>query len=165
MNVTSTVPDNTVYVGNVDPKVTREILYELFLQICPVAKIRYPKDKILQTHQGFAFVEFYNAQDCEYATKCLNNSLRLYDRTLKVRKANGAGHAPANQNALDVGAKLFVKNIDELVDATALTRIFSKFGPLAKAPEIFYLKQGVLKCAYVSYTTFEHSDKALAKLA
>lgn len=164
MDGSSTVPENTVYVGNVDPKVSKELLYELFLQISPVAKIRYPKDKVLQTHQGFAFVEFNSPQDAEYASKCLNNTVRLYDRTLKVRKANGASSSPTSQNALDVGAKLFIKNIDELVDSEMLTKIFGKFGSLVRPPEIFTLKQGLLRCAYICYSTFEHSDAALEKL-
>ncbi|SCU94612.1 LANO_0E07360g1_1 [Lachancea nothofagi CBS 11611] len=166
MSSTSTVQDFTVYVGNVAPEVSKELIYELFVQICPLKKIRYPKDRILNTYQGFAFVEFYSTDDAEYACKCLNNSVRLFGRTLKVRKANGTSSSgvdsASQQNALAVGAKLFVKNVDELVDAQGLAKIFAKFGPLVKAPEIFSLKQ--LRCAFVYYTTFEHSDKALAKL-
>lgn len=162
MDLTGTHPDTTLYIGNIDSKVTKELLYELFIQISPLSRIRYPRDKVLQSHQGFAFIEFYTPEDAEYVAKCMNNTVRLYDRTLKVRKANVGN--PSGQQVVDIGAKLFVKDLDELVDSAMLSKLFSKIGTLARPPEIFFLKQGQLKCAYIYYTTFEHSDRALEKL-
>ncbi|SCU84678.1 LADA_0D03136g1_1 [Lachancea dasiensis] len=170
MNGHNKIQEFTVYIGNVAPEVTKEVIYELFLQVAPIKSIRYPKDRVLETHQGFAFVEFYNAADTEYACKCFNNAVKLFGRILKVRRANAGGGASnssaeaSNLSGLHGGAKLFVKNVDKLVDEQALGKIFAKFGPLLKAPEIFHLKQNQLRCAFVYYTTFEHSDKALAKL-
>ncbi|SCU87310.1 LAME_0D09582g1_1 [Lachancea meyersii CBS 8951] len=169
MNNPHAVQEFTVYVGNITPEVPKELIHELFLQVGPVKSIRYPKDRILDTYQGFAFVEFYSAEDAEYACKCLNNGVKLYGRALKVRKANGTANGPGSDSAsqagaISGGAKLFVKNIDELVDAAALGKIFSKFGPLVRPPEIFSLKQNQMRCAFVYFTTFQHSDKALAKL-
>ncbi|CEP63803.1 U2 snRNP complex subunit HSH49 LALA0_S09e02850g [Lachancea lanzarotensis] len=170
MASSAAIQEHTAYVGNISPEVPKELIYELFLQVSPVKSIRYPRDRVLDTNQGFAFVEFNSAEDVEFACKCLNNAVKLYGRTLKVRKANwtsGTSGAADGVNQLDArsgGAKLFVKNIDELVDAQTLGKIFGKFGPLATSPEIFNLKQNQLRCAFVYFTTFEHSDRALAKL-
>jgi splicing factor 3B subunit 4 len=51
-------PDATVYVGDLDPQVDEEILWELFLQVGPVAYTHIPRDKVTGQHQGFGFVEF-----------------------------------------------------------------------------------------------------------
>ncbi|AET41243.1 U2 snRNP complex subunit HSH49 Ecym_7420 [Eremothecium cymbalariae DBVPG len=151
----------TIYVGNLDGQVTKEHLYELFVQMGPVYRIRYRKDKITQEYQGFAFVEFYTNSDCEFAIKSLNNSVSLFGKILKVRRTLENTHYGG---PLISGAKLFVKNLDDSVDFQQLQKLFGKFGPLVKQPEIFTLKNGTLKCAYIYYSTFKHSDEALQKL-
>ncbi|CCE90230.1 U2 snRNP complex subunit HSH49 TDEL_0B01010 [Torulaspora delbrueckii] len=165
MNASLNNPETTVYVGNIDPKVTKENLYELFVQVSPIANIRYPKDKVLQLHQGFAFVEFYTPEDCQYVVQLLNNTVQLYDRFLKVRKANVQS---SGSDTIDVTiqpiAKVFVKNLDPSIDEPHLSRLFGKFGPLAKGPEIFYLSDGQLRCAYIYFKNYDHSDLALATL-
>ncbi|SCU92069.1 LAMI_0E08636g1_1 [Lachancea mirantina] len=163
MELVSTNAGSTLYVGNIDQRVTKELLYELFMQVSPVAGIRYPRDRVLQNYQGFAFVEFHNSEDAQYVAKCMNNVVRLYDRLLKVR-LSGKNSSSNGDVPFDMGAKLFIKNLDELIDADYLNKLFTKFGPLLERPEVFYLKNGKLKCAFVKYTTFEHSDKALSKL-
>ena len=57
----------TCFCGNLDEAVTEELLWELMLQVGPVASVFMPKDKVLGTHQGFGFVEFRTEQDAEYA--------------------------------------------------------------------------------------------------
>lgn len=165
MNASLNNPETTVYVGNIDPKVTKENLYELFVQVSPIANIRYPKDKVLQLHQGFAFVEFYTPEDCQYVVQLLNNTVQLYDRFLKVRKANVQS---SGSDTIDITiqpiAKVFVKNLDPSIDEPHLSRLFGKFGPLAKGPEIFYLSDGQLRCAYIYFKNYDHSDLALATL-
>jgi RNA recognition motif-containing protein len=58
--------DNTIYVGNIDERVTEPLLWELFLQVCPVVNVHLPKDRITQQHQGFGFVEFLSSEDAYY---------------------------------------------------------------------------------------------------
>ena len=59
----------TVYVGNLDPQVTEEVLWELFLQAGPVTNVYVPKDRVTSTHQGYGFVEFRNEEDAEYVRR------------------------------------------------------------------------------------------------
>jgi RNA recognition motif. (a.k.a. RRM, RBD, or RNP domain) len=58
--------DNTIYVGNIDERVTEPLLWELFLQVCPVVNVHLPKDRVTQQHQGFGFVEFLTSDDAYY---------------------------------------------------------------------------------------------------
>ncbi|CAR28821.1 hypothetical protein ZYGR_0U01800 [Zygosaccharomyces rouxii] len=159
--------DTSIYVGNIDPKVTKAQLYELFVQISPIRRIRYPKDKVLQIHQGYAFVEFYSVEDVQYVLRVMNNVVSLYDRTLRIRRVNGPGtnnSVNAKELSLLPLAKVFVKNVDESIDNVHLSKIFGKFGPLASLPEIFYLSHGQLRCAFVYFRDYTHSDAAIKSL-
>lgn len=46
----------TIYVGNCDPRVNEEILWELFLQCGPVVSVQMPRDKITGDHQVFFYL-------------------------------------------------------------------------------------------------------------
>ena len=76
----------TLFVGNLDPQVNEEILWELFTQCGPVQKIYLPKDKVSQTHNGFAFVELRTMEDADYAIKILH-MIKLFNKPIKVNKA------------------------------------------------------------------------------
>ncbi len=39
--------DATVYVGDLDEKVTEELLWEFFLQCGPIVSVHIPRDKVL----------------------------------------------------------------------------------------------------------------------
>ncbi|KAL0973301.1 hypothetical protein UPYG_G00201670 [Umbra pygmaea] len=49
--------DRTLFVGNLDPNVTEELLFELFLQAGPLYKVKIPKDNDGK-QKGFGFVCF-----------------------------------------------------------------------------------------------------------
>ena len=165
----STDSANTVYVGNIDPRITKEQLYELFIQINPVLRIKYPKDKVLQTYQGYAFIEFYNKEDAQYVIKIMNNTVKLYDRLIKVRQAtNSTGTSNLSSNtSKDIVlpiAKLFIKNLADSIESDQLAKIFNKFGKTIGEPKIFHLSNGKLKCAYIYFEDFEKADLAIKSL-
>ncbi|QLG73561.1 hypothetical protein HG535_0F00710 [Zygotorulaspora mrakii] len=169
MNASLNDPATTVYVGNLDPKVTKAQLYELFVQLSPISRIRYPKDKILQLHQGYAFVEFYTPEDCQYVAQLMNNTVYLYDRALKVRPANAQLSSNSSSvisvdvNVLPI-AKVFVKNLDNSIDENQLTKIFTKYGPLSKSSDVFHLSNGQLRCAYIYFKFYDDADTAISSL-
>lgn len=77
----------TIYVGNLDHKVTEQLLFELFLQAGPVLHVHLPRDKVTNEHTGFGFVEFKNEEDADYSIKLLH-MIKLYNRPIKVNKAS-----------------------------------------------------------------------------
>lgn len=151
---------STVYVGNLDNRVDKALIYELFVQIGPVTHIKLPKETTDDDHLKYAFVKFSNTEDTEYACKLFDGKVSLFGKTLKVRKSNQRNEVAA----FDVGAKLFIKNVDESIDVPQLSNIFKKFGNLLQKPVIFYLQNGTLRCAYVWFTTFKDSDEALSQM-
>ncbi|CCE63945.1 hypothetical protein TPHA_0G01080 [Tetrapisispora phaffii CBS 4417] len=162
--------NKTVYVGNIDPQVTLDILYELFVQVAPISSIKYPKDKVLQAYQGYAFIDFFTEDDVQYVIKVMNNTVRLYGKLLKVRLSNYALSAStanasnktetANVEILPV-PKVFIKDIDSTTTTETLSSLFKKIGPVLKEPEFFYLSYGKLRCAYLYMKNYDDSDKAI----
>jgi RNA recognition motif-containing protein len=120
----------TVYVGNLDERVTDQLVWELMLQAGRIVNVHLPKDRVTQTHQGFGFVEFVSEEDADYAAKIMNQ-IRLWGKPIRVNKASAD-----KQKTLDVGAELFVGNLDAMVDERVLFETFSRFGSLTSAPKV-----------------------------
>nr|AAW25960.1 SJCHGC01449 protein [Schistosoma japonicum] len=121
--------DATIYVGGLDEKVNESILWELFLQAGPVVNVHMPKDRINMQHQGYGFVEFMTEEDADYAMRIMN-MIKLYGKPIRVNKAS------ANQKNLDIGANIFIGNLDPEVDEKLLYDTFSAFGVILQTPKI-----------------------------
>ena len=59
-------------MGNLEQRITNELLWELFLQVGQVINVHIPRDKITNEHQGYGFVEFKTEEDADYAIKILH---------------------------------------------------------------------------------------------
>ncbi|XP_043119951.1 RNA-binding protein 7 [Puntigrus tetrazona] len=92
--------DRTLFVGNLDPQVSEELIFELFLQAGPLIKVKIPKDNDGKSKQ-FAFVNFKHEVSVPYALTLLNG-IRLYGRQLNIQFRAGSSHinqegkSPAN---------------------------------------------------------------------
>ncbi|KAF2142875.1 uncharacterized protein K452DRAFT_326110 [Aplosporella prunicola CBS 121167] len=149
----------TVYVGNLDERVTDALVWELMLQVGRIVNVHLPKDRVTQTHQGYGFVEFQTEEDADYAAKVMNQ-VRLYGKPIRVNKASAD-----KQKAVEVGAELFVGNLDPMVDEKTLFDTFGRFGPLVAAPKVARDEANLSKgYGFVSFGTFEASDDAIANM-
>ena len=121
--------DATCYCGNIDERATDALVWELMLQAGPVVNVHLPKDRISQSHQSYGFVEFQTEQDAEYACKIMNG-IKLYGKPLRVNKAS------SDRKQIDIGANLFVGNLDPGVDERVLFDAFSSFGTIVGLPKV-----------------------------
>ncbi|GJE88028.1 splicing factor 3B subunit 4 [Phanerochaete sordida] len=146
----------TVYLGNLDERCTDALIWELMLQAGPVVNVHLPKDRISMAHQGYGFCEFLTEEDAEYACKIMNQ-IKLWGKPIRVNKAS------SDKKQLDVGANLFIGNLDENVDERLLYDTFSAFGVMATTAKIARDPQSGQSKGYgfVSYTDFESSDAAV----
>mmetsp|Transcript_1117 Transcript_1117/g.1715 ORF Transcript_1117/g.1715 Transcript_1117/m.1715 type:complete len:318 (+) Transcript_1117:60-1013(+) len=146
----------TCYCGNLEESATEEILWELMIQAGPVVNVHMPRDKVSNTHQGYGFVEFRSEEDAEYAIKVLN-MVKLFGKPLKVNKAT------QDRKAQDVGANLFIGQLDPEVDEKLLYDTFSAFGFITNTPKVMRDPDtGASKgYGFVSYDGFEASDLAI----
>lgn len=154
--ITERNQDATVYVGGLDEKVNENILWELFVQAGPVVNVHMPKDRVTMSHQGYGFVEFMCEEDADYAIKIMN-MIKLYGKPIRVNKAS------AHQKNLDVGANIFIGNLDPEVDEKLLYDTFSAFGVILQTPKIMRDPEtGNSKgYAFINFASFEASDAAI----
>lgn len=148
--------DATVYCGNVDDKVAESLLWELFLQAGPVVNVHMPKDRITQNHQGYGFIEFMTEEDADYAIKIMN-MIKVFGKPIRVNKAS------AHNKNLDVGANIFIGNLDPDIDEKLLYDTFSAFGVILQTPKIMRDPEtGNSKgYAFINFASFEASDAAI----
>ena len=119
--------DATVYVGALD-EVSKSLLWVLFLQAGPVVNTNMPKDSVTGQHQCYGFVEFTSEKDADYAIKIMN-MIKLDGKPTRVNKAS------AHNKNLDVGANIFIGNLDPKIDKL-LYDTFSTFGVILQTPRI-----------------------------
>ncbi|KAG2437607.1 hypothetical protein HYH02_011247 [Chlamydomonas schloesseri] len=146
----------TVYVGNLDVQTTEELVWELFTQAGPVVNVYMPKDRVTNAHQGYGFVEFKSEEDADYAIKVLN-MVKVYGKAIRVNKAS------QDKRQADVGANLFIGNLDPDVDEKLLYDTFSAFGVIVNTPKIMRDPDtgNSRGFGFVSYDCFEASDAAI----
>lgn len=100
------------------------------LQSGRIVNVHLPKDRVTQTHQGYGFVEFISEDDAEYAARIMNQ-VRLYGKPIRVNKASAD-----KQKTVEVGAELFIGNLDPMVTEQTLYDTFGRFGSLIAAPKV-----------------------------
>ncbi|XP_038066004.1 RNA-binding protein 7-like [Patiria miniata] len=87
--------DRTIYVKNLDNKVTEEVLFELFLQAGPLVGVKRPTDSDGNA-RPFAFVEFEHDVSPPYA-RSLMDGIRLFGRSINVQFRSGSRHSQGSQ--------------------------------------------------------------------
>ena len=120
----------TVYIGNLDERASDSLVWELMLQAGRIVNVHLPKDRVTQSHQGYGFVEFISEEDAEYASRIMNG-IRLFGKPIRVNKASAD-----KQKAVEIGAELFIGNLDPMVTEQVLVDTFSRFGSLVNLPKV-----------------------------
>lgn len=147
----------TVHIGQLDDKVTDDILWELMQQASPVKHVYIPRDRITGKHFGYGFCEFMTPLDAAYANKVLN-MVRLFGKPLRLSQSS------VDRRTHDVGANLFVGNLSDDTDDKLLHDAFSTFGALIEPACVMRdAATGLPKnFGFVKYATFEAADSAIA---
>lgn len=154
----------TCYVGNLDPMVDEDLLMELFNHVGRVSSVHMPKDKLTSGHNGYGFVEYRDVADADYAIQVLS-MVKLHGRSLRVSKSS---LDKKGRSSLDVGANLFLGNLDPDVDERLLYDTFSAFGTIVRPPRVMREDEGGVPNSgaskgygFVSFDSFEASDTAI----
>ncbi|CAA2980246.1 RNA-binding 7-like [Olea europaea subsp. europaea] len=76
-------PKSSVYVGNLDERVSDRVLYDILIQAGRVVELYIPRDKETAKPKGYAFAQYESEEIAEYAVKLFTGLVTLYNRTLK----------------------------------------------------------------------------------
>ena len=101
-------------------------------------------------------MEFLSEEDADYAIKIMN-MIKLYGKPIRVNKAS------AHNKNLDVGANIFIGNLDPEIDEKLLYDTFSAFGAILQTPKIMRDPDtGNSKgYAFINFASFDASDAAI----
>ncbi|KAG2330272.1 hypothetical protein Bca4012_020124 [Brassica carinata] len=94
----------TVYIGNLDERVSDRVLYDILIQAGRVIDLHIPRDKETDKPKGFAFAEYETEEIADYAVKLFSGLVSLYNRTLKFaisgqdKAQSGSGHRTRTQS-------------------------------------------------------------------
>jgi polyadenylate-binding protein len=108
-------------VGNLDPQVTEQTLYEHFSRIGPVMSVRVCLDTSTQKSLGYGYVNFQNPTDAEKALDELG--VKLFSKFIRVSRIQ----RDPSQRRSGVN-NIIVKRLPATIDVPALKEIFSRFG-------------------------------------
>ncbi len=146
-----------VYAGNLNDKVSEEMLYHLFTIHGMIQSVKIMRDIVTHKSRGFGFVNFRRFNDAERAINALNNqlfmgkSLRVYFKTVF--------------QGLNKQANVLLTNIASGVTENDLDELCGKFG------QIFSIKltnddeaTSGQQRAYVQFLQLESSQKCIDEL-
>lgn len=144
----SSIRRRQLYIKNIDPRVSKQILYELLVQTSPILHLYYPYDAISKQHRSYCIAEYPTEEDADYAYKVLN-MVRLYKKPLRFFKMHE-----------DDEIKLYVHNLDADVVEKMLCDVFERCGRCHV--RIVYDEYGrSKKYAFVIFYKKEDADKAI----
>ncbi|XP_038141782.1 RNA-binding protein 7 [Cyprinodon tularosa] len=87
--------DRTLFIRNLDTRVTEELLFELFLQAGPLVRTKIPKDSDGK-QKTFGFAVYKHEVSVPYAMQLLNGT-SLYGKTIQIQFRTGSSHgSPGN---------------------------------------------------------------------
>ena len=112
----------SLYVGNLDPEVNEQRLYEHFVQYGHIINTKVMRDSYNGESRGFGFVTFANINDALRA-KSLQNYTKILDREIRIALKR-------NPSELNQSANLFFKNLDPQITSKKLEEECSKFGSI-----------------------------------
>merc|ERR1711988_1004228 len=112
----------SLYVGNLDPEVNEQRLYEHFVQYGHIINTKVMRDSYNGESRGFGFVTFANINDALRA-KSLLNYTKILDREIRIALKR-------NPTELNQSANLFFKNLDPTITSKKLEEECSKYGSI-----------------------------------
>ncbi|KAK5868394.1 hypothetical protein PBY51_009417 [Eleginops maclovinus] len=89
--------DRTLFIRNLDSRVTEELLFELFVQAGPLIKTKIPKDADGK-QKTFGFAVYKHEVSVPYAMQLLDGT-SIHGRTIHVQFRSGSSHSNSPGNS------------------------------------------------------------------
>ncbi|KAI8970473.1 hypothetical protein BDF20DRAFT_825773 [Mycotypha africana] len=126
-------PANTIYVGNLDPRVTESMLHEIFATVGPVVNV---KIITVRKHNAYgsvnyAFVEFADPRAAEQAISDMSGR-KIFNYEIRANWAQQSNNSNMNDD-INNHFHVFIGDIAPEITDDALTQAFSVFGSMSEA--------------------------------
>ncbi|KAI9667317.1 MAG: hypothetical protein M1821_000132 [Bathelium mastoideum] len=152
-----------LYVGGLDPRVTEEVLRQIFETTGHVQNVKIIPDKNFQS-KGFnyGFVEYDDPGAAERAMQTLNGR-RIHQSEIRVNWAYQSNNS--NKEDTSNHFHIFVGDLSNEVNDEVLLQAFSAFGGVSEARVMWDMKTGRSRgYGFVAFRERADAEKALSSM-
>jgi len=154
----------SLYIGNLAPQVTDQLLWDIFSIIGPVESCKVIRDKTTGQSAGFGFVDYYDPLTAAMAQDKMSGK-RVYDYELKVNWAAAGGGMTGTKEDTSNHFHIFVGDLSPEVDDQTLWNAFTVFGTCSDARIMRDPTSNRSKgYGFVAFRIKEDADKALREM-
>ncbi|KAF7718913.1 RNA recognition motif-containing protein [Penicillium ucsense] len=149
-----------LYVGGLDPRVTEDILKQIFETTGHVLSVKIIPDKNFNSKgSNYGFVEFDDPGAAERAMQTLNGR-RIHQSEIRVNWAYQSNSTSKEDTSNHY--HIFVGDLSNEVNDEVLTQAFSAFGSVSEARVMWDMKTGRSRgYGFVAFRDRADADKAL----
>ncbi|KAL8821122.1 MAG: hypothetical protein Q9191_007374 [Dirinaria sp. TL-2023a] len=153
-----------LYVGGLDPRVTEDVLRQIFETTGHVQNVKIIPDKNMGASKGFnyGFVEYDDPGAAERAMSTLNGR-RVHQAEIRVNWAYQSNNA--NKEDTSNHFHIFVGDLSNEVNDEVLLQAFSAFGSVSEARVMWDMKTGRSRgYGFVAFRERGDAEKALSSM-
>ncbi|KAL1969292.1 hypothetical protein VTN77DRAFT_9484 [Rasamsonia byssochlamydoides] len=152
-----------LYVGGLDPRVTEDILKQIFETTGHVVSVKIIPDKNYQSKGlNYGFVEYDDPGAAERAMQTLNGR-RIHQSEIRVNWAYQSSNA--NKEDTSNHFHIFVGDLSNEVNDEVLLQAFSAFGSVSEARVMWDMKTGRSRgYGFVAFRERADAEKALSSM-
>ncbi|KAI9270114.1 hypothetical protein EDC94DRAFT_598160 [Helicostylum pulchrum] len=127
-------PANTIYVGNLDQRVTDTMLHEIFETVGTVVNVKIVSVRRHTSYAGvnYAFVEFADQRVAEQAIQDMNGR-KIFNYEIRANWAQQANNSQVQKEDTASHYHVFVGDIAPEITDDSLVQAFSVFGTMSEA--------------------------------
>ncbi|RKF60765.1 Oligouridylate-binding protein 1 [Erysiphe neolycopersici] len=155
-----------LYVGGLDPRVTEDVLRQIFETTGHVQNVKIIPDKNVGAFQSkgfnYGFVEYDDPGSAERAMQTLNGR-RVHQAEIRVNWAYQSN--TSNKEDTTNHFHVFVGDLSNEVNDEVLLQAFSAFGSISEARVLWDMKTGRSRgYGFVSFRERQDAEKALSSM-
>ncbi|KAL9622162.1 MAG: hypothetical protein Q9160_003505 [Pyrenula sp. 1 TL-2023] len=155
-----------LYVGGLDPRVTEDVLRQIFETSGHVQSVKIIPDKNFQSKGlNYGFVEYDDPGAADHAMNTLNGR-RVHQSPSQEIRVNWAYQSnSSNKEDTSNHYHIFVGDLSNEVNDEVLLQAFSAFGPVSEARVMWDMKTGRSRgYGFVAFRDRSDAEKALSSM-
>lgn len=145
-----------VYVGDLDPNVNEELLFNSFSRIGRIHSLKVMRHIVTGASRGFAFINFYTPNEALRAKKIMDGE-KFFGRKMKV-------YLKAEYDSLEPNANIVFQNLPESITEEEVLKMVASVGVPFSVRITKNEKTAGESKAFVQFATMDSAIKAIERL-